>query len=184
MIKLNIGGGYKRYDGFLNVDRDINCKPDVLLDLEKDKFPFEDSTVSEIKAYHILEHIGEGYIPLLQELYRICEHGAIIDIKVPHHFHDNFYSDPTHKRPITVEGFRLFNQTANRLEIARQGTSSTLGIMYGINFEVVHYDFIYDSFYHDIIKNSNREQLERLMREATNVAVETQIKVMVIKDNA
>ena len=47
-LKINLGSGRKRIDGFLNVDGDINLSPDYLVDLEKDKLPFEDSSVSEI----------------------------------------------------------------------------------------------------------------------------------------
>ena len=182
MIKLNIGGGYKRIDGYLNVDNDTNCNPDILVNIETDRIPFEDSTVSRVIAHHILEHLGEGYFHLLKELYRVCEHGAIIDIRVPHHTHETFYSDPTHRRPITVEGLRLFSKKANRKDIAEGGRSSTLGIMFDVDFEIVSYDFVYDSFYDDLLKTMPYDQLVRLMREANNVAVEVHIVLTVVKE--
>lgn len=99
-MKINLGSGYKRIDGFLNIDDDPLVEPDFLCNIEKEKLPLEDNSVDEIRAHHILEHIGSGFIGLMQELYRVAKHGAILDIVVPHHFHDNFYSDPTHCRPI------------------------------------------------------------------------------------
>lgn len=183
-MKLNLGSGYKRYEGFTNVDADHHCQPDYLVNLETGVLPFTDNTITEIRAYHILEHIGTGFIPLLQEIYRVCEHGALIDIRVPHHFHETFLSDPTHKRPITVEGMRLFSQKVNRHEIARNGTSSTLGIMYDVDFELVDFDFVHDAYYDDILATMSQQEAYRFLRETVNSTLETKIKLMVIKHAA
>ena len=100
-MKLNLGSGLKRIDGFLNVDYDERSNPDFIVDLEKGILPFEDNSVDGIVAHHILEHIGEGFLTLMKEIYRVSKDGTIIDIEVPHHRHENFFGDPTHKRPIT-----------------------------------------------------------------------------------
>lgn len=182
-MKLNIGSGYKRYTGFTNIDSDKNCNPDILINLDDEHLilPFEDNSVDEIKAYHILEHIGSGYLRLLQEIYRVCKPGAILDIHVPHPNHEVYLNDPTHKRPITVEGFRLFSKKVNRLEIERNGTSSTLGIMLGVDFEIVDFNYIYDGFYDNIVPRLSDELKHRLFREALNTTIEIQMKIQVIK---
>jgi hypothetical protein len=182
LLKLNIGAGYKKYSGFLNVDADKNCKPDILMDFESDKIPLDDNSVEQIIAHHILEHVGLGFFHLMKEIYRVSRHGAMVDIRVPHHFHETFINDPTHKRPITVEGMRLFSKEYNRLEIERHGSSSTLGLMYDVDFQIVAFDYVYDPFYDRIIKESSNEVLSRLMREAVNTTQETHIVLMVIKD--
>jgi len=180
-LKLNLGGGYKEYDNYINIDIDPNCKPDYVIDLERDILPFKENTVSEVRAYHILEHLGNGFFHCLQELYRVCEHGAIIDIQVPHHFHEVFINDPTHKRPITVEGMRLFSKKYNALEIERGGSSSCLGIRFNVDFEIVQYNFIPDLFYKDILASNSFEQNVRLTRECVNVVIETHMKLVVVK---
>lgn len=184
-MKINLGGGYKRYPGFLNVDSDKNCKPDYLVNLDDEnlRLPFDDNSITEVIAHHILEHIGSGYFKLLQELYRVCSPGTIIDIKVPHPNHEVYLNDPTHRRPITVEGLKLFSKKVNQLEIDRNGTSSTLGIMFDVDFEIVDYNFVHDGFYDKIIPTLSREILERLMREALNVCIEIEMKVQVIKND-
>lgn len=181
-MNINLGGGYKRYPNFVNVDSDPNCNPDYLVDLEKDRLPFDDNTVEKVIAHHILEHIGEGYFHLLKELYRVCKHGAIIDIRVPHPNHEVFLNDPTHKRPITVDGLRLFSKKYNNMEIERNGTASTLGIMNNIDFDIIGYEFIHDPFYDEIKPKLSRLELERLFREALNTTIEIHIKLMVVKD--
>lgn len=195
MIKLNLGSGNKKYSEFINIDDDPNTNPDYLINLDDINIhlPFKDSSVDEIKAHHILEHIGDGYIPLLKEIYRICKNGALIDVLVPHHQHDIFYDDPTHKRPITVSGMYLFSKKFNIQDIERKGSSSTLGLKYDIDFEVIDFSFDYDPFYVSMINNfhqlmsenklSEQDQLmfQRLMREATNVALQTKIKMIAVK---
>lgn len=182
-MKLNIGSGYKKIPGFVTVDADPNCNPDILMNLDdiNIKFDIPDNTVTHVIAHHILEHIGAGYIPLLKELYRICAPGAIIDIRVPHPRHEIFLNDPTHVRPIMVEGFRLFSKAHNRAEIANGGSSSTLGLMYDVDFVIVAYDYVHDPFYTAIVQQNTPEQNQRLFREALNTTLETHIVLSVNK---
>lgn len=181
MIKINIGGGYKRYDGFLNLDIDPYTKPDHVIDLETGVLPFENDSVTEVKAFHILEHIGQGYFHLLQELYRVCHAGALIDIQVPHPFHEVYLNDPTHQRPITVEGLRLFSKKYNQHHIETYNSSSGLGIRFNVDFEIVSFDFITDPFYEEIVRTNTHEQNVRLFRECVNVCQEIHVLLVVVK---
>lgn len=181
-MNINIGAGYKRFPGFVNIDADVNCNPDYVVNLETDVIPLDDNSVDKVIAHHVLEHLGEGYFHLLKELYRVCRNGAMIDIRVPHHNHEVFHNDPTHRRPITVEGLRLFSKKVNRHEIETGGASSTLGIMFNVDFEIAHFDYVHDGFYDKIIKENTPEQNERLFREAVNTTLETHIILVVVKD--
>lgn len=191
-MKLNIGSGYKRYDGFVNVDDDPLVKPDYIVNLEEGKLPFDDNSVDEIKAHHILEHI-QNFIPLMQEFYRVCKHGAVLDIVAPHHNHEVYYGDPTHVRPITVNGMYLFSKKHCLGHKAQHDSSSGIALKYNLDFDVVHYEFDYDDFYLPLINGYNQRKekneitpeedfaFQRLMREANNVAINTKIKMMAIK---
>ena len=66
-MKVNLGSGFKRIEGFVNVDDDPLVEPDYIVNVEKDKLPFDDNSVEEIRAHHILEHIGDGFIPLMKD---------------------------------------------------------------------------------------------------------------------
>lgn len=181
MYKLNIGGGNKRYDGFLNIDYDHSTRPDHVLNLETDRLPFDDNTVDEVKAYHVLEHLGEGYFHALQELYRVCKDGAIIDIQVPHPQHEFYLNDPTHRRPIMPEGMRLFSKKYNDHNKALGGTSSNLGYYFNVDFEILNVRFIHDPFYDEIIKSNTYDQNVRMMRECINVCQEIHMLLVVVK---
>lgn len=176
-MKINIGCGYNKKDGFINIDGDVKCSPDILMDLEIDNIPLEDNSVEFVQAHHILEHIGDGFFHLMQELYRVCSDGAIIDIIVPHYTHITYIADPTHKRPITAEGMRLFSKKHN----AQEGSASKLGYRFDVDFEIVSATFDIDPFYFPILENMEDEMRVRLGREGNNVAMNEIIKLQVIK---
>ena len=181
-MKINIGSGYTKFDGYINIDNDPNSQPDHLVDLEKDRLPFEDSTVERVIAHHILEHLGDGYFHLLRELYRVCKDKAIIDIVVPYHHHEVFYNDPTHKRPITVDGLRMFSKQYNLENIKMGVATSNLAIMHNVDFNILNYSFKIDPFYDDILSQNTEEQNHRLMREALNTAIEMNATLSVNKE--
>jgi ubiquinone/menaquinone biosynthesis C-methylase UbiE len=192
-MKINIGSGYKRIEGFLNVDDDPLVEPEYLVNLEEAKLPFEDNSIEEIRAHHIFEHIN-NFIPLMKELHRVAKHGCILDILVPHHQHDVFYGDPTHVRPITVSTMYLFSKKFCQDHAEKYGSYSGIAQKYNIDFDMVHYEFEYDQFYAPMLtdffarkeQNKVSEQedfaIQRLLREATNVAIHTKIIMAVVKD--
>lgn len=84
-MKLNLGCGLKKLDGFINCDSDRAVKPDKLIDLAK-KLPFRTSSVDEIFTSHTLEHIPQEILvnKTLPEIWRICKPNARIKIIVPY----------------------------------------------------------------------------------------------------
>lgn len=110
-MKLNMGCGTNKRDGFINVDKCGN--PDVIWDLETFPWPWDDNSVTEVRFDNILEHLGQTsgvFLRIFQELYRICVNKALITIVVPHPRHNSFLCDPTHVRPIMPETLELFSK--------------------------------------------------------------------------
>jgi ubiquinone/menaquinone biosynthesis C-methylase UbiE len=181
-VKINIGSGDTRYEDYVTIDFDPNSNADIILDLEKEKLPFEDSTVEAVIAHHILEHLGEGYFHCLQELYRVCKHGAVIDVRVPHPRHDSFLADPTHRRPITVIGLQMFSQKFNRLCRETQSATSRLGEYFNIDFEILNFHYIPDSQAKFNFSGFSAEQIEEYANQHNNIISEIHIKMIVIKN--
>lgn len=78
-MKLNLGSGNKRIEGFTNVDlqnADINC------DIRK--LPFEDGSIDEIMAIHVCEHfyVREIY-GVLKEWKRVLKKDGIMALELP-----------------------------------------------------------------------------------------------------
>lgn len=179
-MKLNIGAGTTRYDGFINCDHSDLFNPEYVFDLEKDTWPFENDTVDEVIAHHVLEHMGEGYFHCLKELYRVCKNDALIDIKVPHYKNENQFHDPTHRRPITEVGFLLFSKKHNRESIL---AGSKLGLMYDVDFEIISCEHTLCSWHpgYEYLSKLNQDDLNRYAFDRVNVFNETHIKLKVVK---
>lgn len=111
MKKLNLGCGSDYMHGWVNIDSG-NVRCDISHDIEVFPWPIEDSSVNEIKMQHILEHISkENFISFVREVYRVCCNAAIINIVSPYAGSDNFWTDPTHKMPLTTRTFDYFDNT-------------------------------------------------------------------------
>ena len=73
-MKLNLGCGNEKIDGYINYDKDD-------IDLNK-KLTFKDNSVDEIRVFHVLEHLINPYDTLM-EFYRILKVNGILLIKLP-----------------------------------------------------------------------------------------------------
>lgn len=183
-MKINIGSGAKRIPGFLNIDIDSGSNPDYCLDIEHDDLPFEDNSVDAVQAHHILEHLGDGFFHCLQELYRVCKHGTIIDVRVPHPRHDTFLIDPTHKRPIYPFTLDMFSKATNKKHLDNGNPETPLGFIYDIDLQVVDHTFVLDEYWLPKFQNFTEEQCEHAARSFNNVILEIAIKLFVNKNES
>ena len=82
-VKLNLGCGPNRKDGWVNVDL-FDPKADLQLDL-REPWPFPANSVSYIYSEHVFEHF-EVHVEVphvLGEALRVLEPGGIFDVAVP-----------------------------------------------------------------------------------------------------
>ena len=106
-MKLHLGCGYNKLEGYINCDISKEVNPDKVLNIEY-PLPFKDDSVEEIIAEHVLEHIN-NFITLMHELRRICKNGAKIIIKTPFYSSWGQFNDPTHVRFFTPFTFDYFH---------------------------------------------------------------------------
>lgn len=147
MKKLNLGCAYNKEPGYINVDLDPTCNPDLCFDLRDTTWPIESGSIDEVLAMHILEHIEgtEGYLTFWKELYRVCVNGAVVKIEVPHWKHETFFHDPTHVRAVTPIGLRMFDQQQNQTNFLENGRETKLGFMCGVDFSLEYVNFGFDA---------------------------------------
>jgi len=146
-LKLNLGCGYRKLEGYVNADKYPDSKPDLLLDLEVLPWPFPDNSATHVFISHVLEHIGQSsalFLSLMQELYRVCAPQAEVSIRVPHPRHDDFLGDPTHVRPIMPATLQAFDQALNREWIAGGSGNTPIGLQLGVDFQVVSLEYLPD----------------------------------------
>jgi SAM-dependent methyltransferase len=84
-IKIDLGCGDKRRDGYLGLDYVAGAQVDHVLDLTKEPYPFEDRSVDAVFSAHFLEHIEEPN-HVFSEIGRICKDGAKIEFWTPYAF--------------------------------------------------------------------------------------------------
>jgi len=80
-MKLNLGCGEKKLEGYINVD--MCGTPDVQVDLSVFPWPFEDNSADEISSAHFLEHV-QDYERTILEMHRILKPNGVLHFKVPH----------------------------------------------------------------------------------------------------
>jgi len=69
-MKLNLGGGNKRFEGFINVD--LYGDVEIHHDLNKAPYPFKDNSIDEIISEHCLEHLDKPDL-FWKEVHRILK---------------------------------------------------------------------------------------------------------------
>lgn len=185
-MKLNMGCGFNKKEGYVNVDMFPECSPDVLCDLEATPWPWETDSVSEAFFNHSLEHIGGDprvFMAMMKELYRVCRNGAIVNIHVPHPRHDHFIGDPTHVRMITPHMLELFSKRKNMEWKEMGAANSPLALYLDVDFKIEDVNYILDDPYSSLYQEGkiSVDDINRALREKNNVASEIHITLRVVK---
>jgi SAM-dependent methyltransferase len=109
-IKLDLGCGDNKREGFTGVDKYQTPSVDVVCDLFVFPWPFEDQSVDEVHCSNFFEHVpAQLRKPFMEELHRVLKPGAKAQIIVP--MGDRMFQDPTHQWPPIVPGsFLYYNQ--------------------------------------------------------------------------
>lgn len=203
-MKLNLGCGQNKIEGFVNVDK--YGDPDLRVDLERfpwcpftemrglsgerrfwaDEDVIHDNSVDHVIANHVLEHLGatpDVFIGVMKELYRVCADGATIQINVPHPRHDHFIGDPTHVRIITPEVLSLFSKKNCERWAALRAANSPLALYHDVDFEITETRMMLDGKWADMHDKGliNSVKLDQAIRDHNNVVKEIRMVLQVIK---
>lgn len=106
-MKLNLGASDRKLPSFLSVD--IVPPADVLCDLTQ-AWPWSDSSVDEVIAYDIVEHLPDKR-HTMNELWRVLKNNGRVTIEVPHATKgDGGHCDPTHVSYWTGGDFEYYER--------------------------------------------------------------------------
>lgn len=102
-LKLDLGCGKNKKEGFLGVDQRQFPGVDVVTDLMQ-PWPWADGSVEEINLCHVLEHFtGPQRVHIFNEMYRVLVKGGKATIATPHWCSNRAYGDFTHAWPPVSE---------------------------------------------------------------------------------
>lgn len=116
---IDLGAG-RLPKGRLTIDRHGDA--DILMDLDtlevyapqdlasifSGLMPFPNDSIESIISHHCLEHIGEGFLRLMDECYRILKPGGVFRIITPLFPSLAAVADPDHRRYFTETTFDSF----------------------------------------------------------------------------
>lgn len=95
-MKINLGCGHDKREGWVNIDSRKDAKPDIVADLEK-PLPLESDSADEILLRHVLEHVKDP-MSLIDECYRILKKGGKLEVITPHVSQFQSIGELDHKR--------------------------------------------------------------------------------------
>ena len=91
-------------EGFVNVDRYSGPRIDRVHDLDVHPWPFEDESVTELRAFDVYEHVVDP-LGFMAEVWRVCRPQASVRLRTTKWDTRQSYTDPTHRRFLTEESF-------------------------------------------------------------------------------
>ncbi len=185
-MKLNLGCGGDRMDGWVNADKFESSATDQIVDLEILPWPWPDDAAQEVMLRHVLEHLGQSpvlYLDIIKELYRICKNNAKVTVIVPHPRHDHYLNDPTHVRPITAEGLQMFSRKKNKEWRKKKLANSPLAEFIDVDFEIEAVNYVPDEPWRGQLVRGEIKmpQLMEAARMYNNVVSEINITLKVRK---
>lgn len=103
MLRLNVGCGHGRVEGFVNCDLYPGPNVDEAFDCQE-KWPFPDDAAQDVVASHVLEHLSDPRA-FFRECWRVLIPNGSLAIRVPYGGHRAAWWDLEHKRPWYAESF-------------------------------------------------------------------------------
>lgn len=152
-IKLDIGCGPKKKDGFHGVDSIAFEGVDTVLDVSVGKWPWADSSVTEIHTSHFVEHLtAQQRIHFVNEAYRVLVKDGKMAIITPHWSSARAYGDPTHQWPPVSEMWYYYLDPK-----WREANAPHTDIKHNSDGYTCHFDCTWGYGMHQMLMTRNQE---------------------------
>jgi SAM-dependent methyltransferase len=107
-LMVDLGSGPRKPDGYVGVDISPRPGVDIIADLTR-RFPWPENSVDRLRAHNIIEHLPDS-IHTMNEIWRVCRHGAKVEIRVPSTDGRGAFQDPTHVSFWNVNSFKYYSR--------------------------------------------------------------------------
>jgi SAM-dependent methyltransferase len=105
--RIDLGCGPAKRHGYTGIDHIALTGVDIVRDIDRHGLPFSDDTIAAVYASHFLEHVRD-LVFVMNEIGRVCCHGAEVEIVVPTLLGPWGAADPTHQRLFNARSFGYF----------------------------------------------------------------------------
>ncbi|OGP75037.1 MAG: hypothetical protein A2V86_05685 [Deltaproteobacteria bacterium RBG_16_49_23] len=186
VVRLDLGCGRRKLSGFIGVDHYRHPGVNVVLDLDQ-PLPFADDSVDLVLASNSLEHVNNLEFTM-QEIYRVCRHGAQLCIISTYSNEELKVSNPPHKQVFNEHTPRFWTSSTNsaidvdeymHLYAKTWGLRKSKLMHPDIDFRCMKMDFFYFPEYQHL---SEKEQRNARKSYWVNVCDEIMYHLMVVKE--
>lgn len=111
-IRLDIGCGANKQEGFVGMDKRDLPGVDIVHDWNVYPWPLPDGACNMVLASHVVEHVNPadgGFVRWMDELWRVCQVGAEVAISCPHGYSSGYLQDPTHCNALNEATWSYFD---------------------------------------------------------------------------
>jgi len=137
-MKINLGCGTQKLDGYVNVDGNAAVSPDVCCDVFG-ALPFDTGSADRIFAAHVIEHCPrDRFFAVVDEWWRVLRHGGELEIYSPHYTSQYGLGSPAHHLAFSIDAFS-YCYPEDRSTMERYGNA---------RFELVREELLF--FGHDV----------------------------------
>ena len=104
---LHIGCGDDKLQGATGIDLLKLPAVDIVYDLDKTPWPFEEKSFDIVYAHSVVEHVTD-IVAFMNEVWRILAPGGRFIVSVPYFRSTDSFTDITHKHFFTAQSFDYF----------------------------------------------------------------------------
>jgi len=174
-VRLDLGCGKVKKEGFTGVDSLPFPGVDVVTDLGSGPWPWADGTVDEANSSHMVEHLTwPERVHFFNELCRVLKKGGKAQISMPHWASSRYYGDPTHKTPFSEFAWYYLLKSWREVNAPHCDGKRDDGLGYTCDF-----DFSYGYTLHPALNGRSQDYVNYAMQwftEARQDMVATLVK--------
>lgn len=185
-VRVDLGCGGVKRAGFIGIDRFPLPGVDIVADMNKG-LPLDDNSVDYLVASHSLEH-ADDIIFIMQEIYRVCKHKALVCIVAPYYHTSLNMANPFHKQVFNEHTPRFFTTSHHTLidkldydfpHAPNWGIAESDNSKCKMDFRCLRIEFFYFPQYRRLDENEKR----KLRQTSINVVDQIMYHLLVVKED-
>ncbi|MCW3795671.1 hypothetical protein OM416_29200 [Paenibacillus sp. LS1] len=184
-MRIDLGSGENKHIGCIGIDKIPYVTTDIVHDYNM-SVPLDNDSVNMVMCSHSLQYVNDLNL-VMQDLYRICRHKAIVCIVAPYAHASIHMVNPQFKQQFNEHSPKYWTTSPAERALDESELSNDPAIMMhkhrliepiGVDFRLLQMEFFYYPAYHGLY---NEVELELLRQSQLNVAHQIMYHLLVVK---